>query len=268
MTDLRINRRGAFGDVLLLTPIIREWKIKHPEGKVLISTDSPQIFHGNPHVRLASKQHLQEPFLNLDMAYENRPGVRIIDAYAEAVGVRLDNERPELFPRTEDYRYAEDLSHHKKWIALGCMPTTWPGKNWPMHKWHRLSTELTARGYGIVLVGTGPRPQIKRHFDLTDRTTIHEMAAVFTRCEMFIGHDSFPMHCAIAMNCRTVGLFGITSPEIVLPNVKNALAVKSDPMHMASGLRHRVSGVTHVESDSNPMDTIDIEHVLLAVTIL
>ena len=44
------------------------------------------------------------------------------------------------------------------------------------------------------------------------RTSLHELAALLSQCDVFVGNDSGPMHLAAAMGARTIGLFGPNTP--------------------------------------------------------
>lgn len=44
------------------------------------------------------------------------------------------------------------------------------------------------------------------------RTSLHELAALLSVCDVFVGNDSGPMHLAAAMGTRTIGLFGPNTP--------------------------------------------------------
>jgi len=83
----------------------------------------------------------------------------------------------------------------------------------------RLSREYNAR---IVFVGgKGERQSAKsvmslmngEAVNLSGRTTLGQLAAVLQRADLFVGHDSGPMHIAAACGTKVIGLFGPTSPE-------------------------------------------------------
>lgn len=70
-------------------------------------------------------------------------------------------------------------------------------------------------GAQIVIVGTAAdnTPAVRAHMvppplDLTDQTTLAQLAAVLSRADLFIGADSGVMHLAAAARTPTVAIFG------------------------------------------------------------
>lgn len=52
----------------------------------------------------------------------------------------------------------------------------------------------------------------KRPMNLAGRTTLKELACLYTRCRALVSTDTGPMHIAAAAGCRVVALFGPTAP--------------------------------------------------------
>ena len=61
--------------------------------------------------------------------------------------------------------------------------------------------------------GTTGRPRI----NLAGRTNIAEMTAALARCSLIIGNDTGPVHVAVALGKRILGLYGKTDPRSVGP---------------------------------------------------
>ncbi len=53
--------------------------------------------------------------------------------------------------------------------------------------------------------------------DLTGKTNLNQLAALFSRVDLFIGGDTGPMHIAQAAGTRVLALFGPTDPTILGP---------------------------------------------------
>ena len=51
-----------------------------------------------------------------------------------------------------------------------------------------------------------------RPMNLAGRTSLKQLAYLFTKCEVLVTTDSGPMHIGAAMGCRVVALFGPTAP--------------------------------------------------------
>lgn len=69
---------------------------------------------------------------------------------------------------------------------------------------HRVGEELCAsfRGQAVNLCG---------------KTSLLQLGAVFTRCQLLISHDTGPLHIAAAVGLRTLSLFGPTLPSAHAP---------------------------------------------------
>jgi ADP-heptose:LPS heptosyltransferase len=265
-----IKRKDAMGDVLLTTPIIRAIKHLNPTASIWVESECVEPLYGNRHIErvINSKNRIAAPWdslvIDLNMAYENRPGVHFIDAYAEAAGLKPGqyDRLTELHCDQWDMDWAENEVPGDGWIAVHAGPTTWHGKNWPVEKWAQLIPRLPGR---VVLVGKPTDATIPYDADLRNRTNVRQLAAVLRRCKLVISVDSFPMHAAQAVGTPVVGLFGVTDPRFIMTDGSPSRAVCSDPANPSSGLRHKNSGVTMVGDPHNCMDTISVSQVLAAV---
>jgi len=103
--------------------------------------------------------------------------------------------------------------------------TTWVTKLWPVSSWAALAEKLAESGFRIALVGgkseqvsnTSLASDIKSRasttqvFDLTGKTSLLDLMALFSRARLVIGGDTGPLHLAAAMNAAAVvGVYGST----------------------------------------------------------
>lgn len=278
-----VKRKHAIGDVLLTTPILRALKQKFPVNPLHVQTMFPEIFARNPHVagaaqRVQDRLMLRGHIISLESAYEDRPLTNVIDAYAIAAGLdpAAIPHRLEMFPDPSDHAWAaaqldrltvrlSDRPTEHRLCAIAAGPTLWPGKNWPLDRWHRVANELRSQGWRVVAIGVENGHALPCDLDLRGHTTRHQLAAVLARCAMFVGVDSFPMHCAQAMGCPTVGLFGCTSPEFLMTDSSPHVAVCADPSHRDAGARHKLKGVVTVVTTGAVMQTITVDQVLRGI---
>lgn len=264
-----IRRNAAWGDVLLTTPIIRALKEQVPGREIFVESALCEVFDRNPDVTRAAQTIEGEDavLLDLDMAYENRPGVHIVDAYARSVGLVSPIARKTiLVPDPRDLQVERGVMKEGKWVAIHAGPTTWKGKNWSMDNWNDLAAALRKRGFKIVLVGNTPDSSgelIPHNRDARGKTSVSRLAAILSCCKLLIGVDSFPLHVAQSQGTPVVGLFGVTSPEFILTDGSLATGVIGHgPM---TGARHKVSGSVCVDSDGAEMADITPRRVMLAV---
>lgn len=118
------------------------------------------------------------------------------------------------------------------WIGLG--PTAnWDRKTWPAERFCALFRALTAPGAllegarAAILGGPGAQERAmaapvlaalgERAVDLVGNLSLPEVAAVLSRCALFVGNDSGLMHLSAAAGTPTLGLFGPTRVEEYAP---------------------------------------------------
>lgn len=261
-----IKRAGAWGDVLLVTPLISELKRLRPLSPIWVETDCMEVFRNHPQVaRCDRKIPITHDTLviDLNMAYENRTQIHIVDAYADAANIRRGSAVTRLFPDGNDYAWADNAIKGDGWIAVHPGPTTWRGKNWQMERFKALIAELIQAGWKIVIVGKGS-PGFEHTINLAEQTTVHQLAAVLHNCRCFVGVDSFPLHIAQAMGIPVVGLFGITDPKFILTESSPSIGVCGTAPTF--GQRHRESGKRVVDDGGLAINSIEVQAVLKAVS--
>lgn len=274
-----VRRRFAVGDVLLTTPIIQAIKEAQPLSPLYVQTDFADVFRNHPLVKIAQKSTPYMPdardalVVDLDMAYEREPGIHIIDAYEKVArlavpGLGKVDKRVYLYPDASSRLWADQmrrntLSGNRKIALLHPGPTTWENKNWPMERFAEISAWLNGRGWRVGVVG-GSRLARPFHtaVDLGGMTTINKLAALMEKAQLFIGLDSFPMHCAQAMGVPTIGLFGPTLSDLIMTNGPGQhVGVNADTRVECAGSRHRVADSTHVHCSTACIESISVDRV-------
>ena len=84
-------------------------------------------------------------------------------------------------------------------------------KEWPY--FNILAEKLLARGFHIVIVGKGHFDRISGIVDKTNKTDVRELLTELSKAELVITTDSGPMHAAVALNKKTIAIFGPTTKE-------------------------------------------------------
>lgn len=257
-----IRRAAAWGDVLLVTPIIRALKKEKPLSPILVETMCADVLRGNPLLARADRKIIRTPdmkIINLDGCYENTPNRHIVASYAERAGVTPENYRTDLFTVPADAAAAEKLMPGDGWISIHCGPSTWNGKDWPTERFVELSKWLRAAGKKVVLVGA-PGRDVPHDADGRGKFTVQGTAEIIRRSFLFIGIDSLPFHIAESVNTAAIGLFGVTDPAFISTRPELTVAVCGTTPSF--GLRHRVVGKTSVEDGGAAMHSISVDMVL------
>lgn len=266
-----IRRADAWGDVLLLTPIVRSLRAQRPLSPIWIETNCGEVFRGNPYVaRYERRIAPSTDCLSIDLngSYEAMTGISILDAYAHFVRVHLGGEFTlhnrglEIFPNDTEQNKAHVQMPGEKWVAVHAGPVCWRSKEWGIDRFHALTKALLDRGYKVALVGSSRTAHLAHTLDFRGLTTVHEMAAIILRSDLFIGLDSFPLHVAQAVGTPSIGLFGITTSSFIL-TAQNAYGVNSKAE--SAGLRHRIANQREVDDGGAAMAAISVEEVMNAV---
>ncbi len=99
-------------------------------------------------------------------------------------------------------------------------------KRWDAEKFSKLGDILSERLNAKILVFGGPEERelktrisnmMKGPSFVIEGTTLRQTISLIGRCKLFISNDSGPMHIAVAMGVRTVGIFGPTDHTRTAP---------------------------------------------------
>ncbi|MFA5260531.1 MAG: lipopolysaccharide heptosyltransferase II [Candidatus Omnitrophota bacterium] len=144
-----------------------------------------------------------------------------------------DDLRLELWPAEKDYKRIQELfesewlgaQHNVVGIHLAAS-LRWATKNWPLEYAARLCDLLSARNIRVVITGVDKdfaaglellRLTKSKPANFIGKTDIMEMAALISRCRVFLTPDSAPMHIAAAMGTPFIAFFGPTAAFRHLP---------------------------------------------------
>ncbi|MEM9586362.1 MAG: glycosyltransferase family 9 protein [Planctomycetota bacterium] len=141
-----------------------------------------------------------------------------------------------------------------------------PGGTWASKLWESDRFAATARYVfdryrmkSIVVWGTTAEREMA--MEISDRssgaaviapdTDLHHLAALIEVSDLFLSGDTGPLHMAVAVGTRTIGLYGATRPGDSGPYGQTAL----QKAYEAGSRRHRR------QADNSAMKAIGVEHV-------
>ncbi|HAJ56674.1 MAG TPA: lipopolysaccharide heptosyltransferase II [Candidatus Omnitrophica bacterium] len=138
----------------------------------------------------------------------------------------------DFFISIEDQRFVDDLfkKHNireDKDIVVLHVGGNWDLKRWPKESFARL-IDVFAERYGAEVVISGSfmdhslAAQIAgmsshKPFIACGLTTLKQLGALFRKSSLVVSADSGPLHIALAMEARTIALFGPTATEVTGP---------------------------------------------------
>ncbi len=111
-------------------------------------------------------------------------------------------------------------------IAAVIPGARWNSKRWSEDGFGDIARRLADVGFGILLIGSKSEQNLCETIarslgpaavNLAGRTTLAQMIAALSLCDIVIGNDSGPLHVAVALGRPLVGLYGPTDPLDVGP---------------------------------------------------
>lgn len=213
-----VRRTGALGDVVLTTPVIRRMRRENPTAEIAVATAYPAVFRDSPHdVRINPGNFAPDRFVDLDLAYELRPSMHVVEAYMLAAfgdpGEPGDC-RQELFdPQRRPPVFAPSL----RAVAVHATQAGWRNRTLPRATWVSVVQMLRVRGFWPILVGTERDALPGVNCTSCFVPDIHVQARLIQACVCFVGSDSGLLHVAGATDTPLVGVFTCVRPEWRLP---------------------------------------------------
>lgn len=278
--DLRrrilVRRLGANGDVLLATPALQALRERYPQAEIGLVTKCPQMVKGLGWLNVATKKRAYyDEFYDLDLAYEKRPDVHIVQAYADVLGVALPKRWQMVMTASEeDQVWAERAARGANLALLHAGPTNWTNKHWALEpdgqvdheRWRRLARALGRKGYVTATVGTDEAPELGTDLRLTG-TTPQRLYALCREASLFVGIDSMCQHVASAADCPSVVLFGPTNPRAIVRPTPRIVVVQADSKQVECVGAHgrRDKPVTASPCDGSCLRAVSVEMVVNAV---
>ena len=181
----------------------------------------------------------RSPFLRTGFGVPHRRHVHL--ALLERMGIPTDGVAPKVFSGPEDEARAAEwlagLPSDRPWIAVA------PGarshlKRWPVEGVAAVCDALAEEERAhVIFVGDQDdraiaeqiaRRMRQKPMDLTGRTTLRELAAIFQRMQLVLTNDSACLHLAVATRVPVVAVFGPTDPRKYGPTGPRDRVVRLD----------------------------------------
>jgi ADP-heptose:LPS heptosyltransferase/2-polyprenyl-3-methyl-5-hydroxy-6-metoxy-1,4-benzoquinol methylase len=228
-----VQRRYARGDALQATPIVHALRNRYPDDLIVVSTDVTEVFMNNPDVDLLMatssgfRPGTEDVLVNLDVAYENRPHLHILEAYREVARESVDDPRLRLFPNRWDHEAARQLIERKiaDWQQVKYLLTVHlcrtPDRSWPADHWVKFLGAAASGGEtAIIVVGAGSDMAVNDNdyiVSCVNKADLLTTAALISLSDCLIGPDSSLLHVAAAVGTAAIGLYGMVLPELRIP---------------------------------------------------
>ena len=124
--------------------------------------------------------------------------------------------------QTAAHRFLVEAGQTSERLLIGIHPGgNWAYKLWDAKHYAQVASALAKRLDAAILLFAGPnerrlQAQVAEMMDvppiLVKTDNLRQLAALISRCDVYIGNDTGPMHIAAAVDTPVVALFGSTDP--------------------------------------------------------
>lgn len=205
---MRIRVMGGVGDELMTTGLVREIRQARPDELIRMwRTSHPSLWDGNPRLN-----HGKTDTGRLHIICGVGPDEGSFwDRNEKNVGIKVINNRPELYINRDELDVADSLNIRRPSVAVDIY-SGWAAKRWPIERYKQATRMLQRRGWQVIEIGSHGEAGLKGIADisLVNKLSIKETAAVLTRCTALLGNDSAGMHLAAAVRIPHVIIFSHT----------------------------------------------------------
>jgi ADP-heptose:LPS heptosyltransferase len=227
-----IIRDGAMGDVLMLTPVIRELYKRHGgDIDIDIATLAASVFENNPYVRqvLTPKDlnrgiRTYDVVADLNGVYERFPNVHPVITYAKfMLGDVAIDQKLDLHPTQADISFIDQVIDEidGPYVVVHHFKHEWPNREIDLKIWTAvLSCFIGPERPKVIYVGIDRDyadilgPSFEDH---RNRYSIQQLSLLISKSQAFFGGDSGPSHIAATTNAAMCVFYTCASHEARMP---------------------------------------------------
>lgn len=243
---------SALGDILCTTPVIRAFRMKHPQAKIIYIAQSAgftRVLDNNPDIDLVIYSdrlfleasipdqlkewlrslplNLQEAAtlyrLDLKLACTSEEAFRehMSYSFARLVGVEIDSVRP-IVVLTEDDRRGAAVFNERPYVVLSMHSVSNPErsdsrgrkKEWPLENWKELVTRIASRNqFDIFAVGAeNESPLPVPHTQSLYGLPIRVVAALLEKASCVVTLENGIAHLSSAVDAPMVEIYSNMMP--------------------------------------------------------
>ena len=151
--------------------------------------------------------------------------------YLAPLGIREDYRRPRIFLREDEVHEAGEylarsgVGGSRPLVGMH-IGATWPAKVWPPQDFARLGESIVEELGGELLITYGRKDikyleafssSINVGFIPIEPQNLRRLAAIISRCNIYVSNDAAPMHISAAVGTSTIGIFGPGEPDVWFP---------------------------------------------------
>lgn len=234
-----IRRVGGIGDVLMVTPALRQLKREFPNLQLDFALDlhstSNNVYYelvknapfvdGIVDARFVdrAKYDAVVDVSSVCLRYERQdlPAINRVDLFARAMGLRALSNRKSWYQVEVDEaewaaRQAAPIRRAGKKIVILHTASMEAKRCWPVEKYVELLQSSSGDQIHFWVLDFNRKHSNWNKYSNCSNwsgTNLRQMAAMIAEADMFIGPDSGPMHLAGALGTQSIVLFGSVPPQ-------------------------------------------------------
>lgn len=186
---------------------------------------------------------------------EDSPRKTVVESYFQFLRpfhIEPGSPKTEIFLTEDEQREARIYLQWQGFDVnrpiVGLHPgASWPAKVWPSDRFADLANRLVAKLSAQVLITQGPKDReiVSEVFHkcignvrVLDILPLRQLAAILSHVDVYVANDSGPMHIAVAVGTKTIGIFGPGEENIWFPydEAEGHIALRKDvwchPCHL------------------------------------
>jgi len=155
--------------------------------------------------------------------------------YLEPLGIHETYRQPRIFLAEDEIHDAEKfllslgIDDSKPIVGMH-IGATWPAKVWIPEYFAQFADLVVDKLGAQILVTYGPKDTsylekfsmvVRAKFISVEPQELRRLAAIISRCNVFVSNDAAPMHISAAVGTPTIGIFGPGEPDIWFPYEKS-----------------------------------------------
>ncbi len=218
--DLWINPTGGYGDILMLSGVLKIIHDRNPNQKYKLvrRTKYTNLLKGHPAISEIGYPPKDAKFINTN--YWNAENYesckyRAFQLLAESFGLKTPvKEKLFLSGEPEDDPLLDKIIPWKKKNVLIAPTSDSPRKMMHPMAWHNIVERLTAEGVLVIQAGKMMDIHIKGAYSLLNLTSPRQLISLIKKCNFVVSSDNFIMHAARLVEKPAIVIWGPTKSGV------------------------------------------------------
>jgi len=218
-----LSHKRAPGDTLVLTALIRDIALTHPnEFEIDVETSAMDFWKHNPHLTSLRSSGRKKDVDYFKISYgegireQNKETIHFLSYFYRSFNKKYGTNIVPQFPYPDIHLSEEEattpLIAGRYWVMLSGGKSDFTAKVWEGDRFQEVANQLRAQGISIVQVGSSDKghwhPPIEGALNLVGRTNLRDLMRIIQHADGVICGITMAMHLAAALQKPCVVLSG------------------------------------------------------------